>query len=157
LPTAACRVLWLAVAAPIFRDDFKKLTSARLRDARALLKAGQWAGAFYLLGYAVECGLKACIAKAVRKHEFPDKDRAQAGFKHKLTDLVQAAGLQTDLQSTKTTDASFKRYWDWIAGETGWSEQSRYRWDTLEGEARDLYKAVADPKHGVLRWIRKHW
>jgi HEPN domain-containing protein len=28
-----------------------------------LLEAGLYAGAYYLAGYAVECALKACIAK----------------------------------------------------------------------------------------------
>ena len=35
----------------------------RLREARALLGVRCWSGAYYLAGYAIECGLKACIIK----------------------------------------------------------------------------------------------
>ena len=38
---------------------------AYVTDARALLAAGCWAGAYYLAGYALECALKACILKFV--------------------------------------------------------------------------------------------
>jgi len=35
---------------------------AREREAKALLAASEWSGAYYLSGYAVECGLKAVLA-----------------------------------------------------------------------------------------------
>lgn len=45
------------------RTQLQILAEERARDAEALLNAGRWSGAFYLAGYAIECGLKACIAK----------------------------------------------------------------------------------------------
>jgi len=45
------------------RTQLQQLAEERVRDAEALLKAGQWSGAYYLAGFAVEFGLKACIAK----------------------------------------------------------------------------------------------
>jgi len=38
-----------------------------------LLRLGLFDGAYYLAGYAVECALKACIAKGTQRFEFPDK------------------------------------------------------------------------------------
>ena len=43
------------------RADFQKLANERVADARALLAARRWGGAYYLAGYAVECGLKSCV------------------------------------------------------------------------------------------------
>jgi hypothetical protein len=43
------------------RSDFQKLAMDRIADAKALLAAKRWAGAYYLAGYAVECALKACV------------------------------------------------------------------------------------------------
>ena len=43
------------------RADLRRLAQARLDDAAALIAAQQWDGAFYLVGYAVELGLKSCI------------------------------------------------------------------------------------------------
>ena len=44
------------------RWEFRELATLRLAEAKALLDAGLPDGAYYLAGYAVECGLKACIA-----------------------------------------------------------------------------------------------
>jgi len=73
---------------PIYRDDLRRLTDIRLAEARILIDAGKWPGAFYLAGYAVECALKACIARSVRQFEFPDRDKAREAWKHKWNDLV---------------------------------------------------------------------
>jgi hypothetical protein len=43
------------------RTDLQKLARVRLGDAKVLLKAKRWPAAYYLAGYAVECGLKACV------------------------------------------------------------------------------------------------
>jgi hypothetical protein len=56
------------------RKDFQELAAVRLKEARVLLRAGCYEGAYYLAGYAVECALKACISKQTERHEFPDRD-----------------------------------------------------------------------------------
>ena len=50
------------------RGDLQLLANIRLDEAKALLAASLPAGAYYLAGYAVECGLKACIAKLTNQH-----------------------------------------------------------------------------------------
>ena len=45
------------------RADFQAIAETRMREARILLAANEPDGAYYLGGYAVECGLKACIIK----------------------------------------------------------------------------------------------
>ncbi len=45
------------------RSDLQNLATIRLRDAEVLLDNGRYDGAYYLLGYVIECALKACIAK----------------------------------------------------------------------------------------------
>lgn len=60
------------------RKTFQVLANLRIREAQALLRAKEFSGAYYLVGYAVECGLKACIAKGVKKHDFyPGKRRSR--------------------------------------------------------------------------------
>ncbi len=41
------------------REQLEQLAELRLEDAEALIASGRWAAAYYLLGYAVECALKA--------------------------------------------------------------------------------------------------
>ena len=59
----------------MFRKDFQDLARTRLRDARLLLAGGAFDGAYYLGGLAVENALKACIARATQRYEFPDRNR----------------------------------------------------------------------------------
>jgi hypothetical protein len=42
---------------PITRADFQQLSESRLEEAATLLANGHAAGAYYLAGYAVECGV----------------------------------------------------------------------------------------------------
>src|SRR5205807_5441492 len=59
------------------RADFHKLTEIRMREAKVLLDRKCDEGAYYLAGYAVECALKACIAKKTLAHDFPPKAAAK--------------------------------------------------------------------------------
>lgn len=55
------------------RADLQALSRLRIKEARLLLKHRQFEGAYYLTGYAIECALKAAIAKRTAKYDFPDK------------------------------------------------------------------------------------
>lgn len=79
------------------RRELQELAKVRLKEANALLEAGFHDGAYYLAGYAVECALKACIAKATQRHEFPDKRRADASYSHSFRDLLRVAKLEREL------------------------------------------------------------
>ena len=134
------------------RRDLQALSKARLIEAKALLKLGLNDGAYYLAGYAVECALKACIAKGSQRHEFPDKQRANASWSHNLGDLVRVAGLEAQFKRAHQ-DASFADNWQ-IA--QVWSEQSRYE-KHGPGAAKALVAAIGDRHHGVIAWIKQHW
>jgi hypothetical protein len=41
------------------RADFQHLARARVKEAEILINAGEFDGAYYLAGYALECALKA--------------------------------------------------------------------------------------------------
>jgi hypothetical protein len=135
------------------RNDLRRLARIRLKEARVLLRAGCYDGAYYLCGYAAECALKACIAKATRRSEFPDLDKVKDSYSHKLPSLVKVAGLTTLLEAECVRDPTFTINWN-IARD--WSEQARYV-QHAERKARDLYRAITERKHGVMRWIRLHW
>lgn len=62
------------------RLDFQRLAELRLSESTALLAAGFPDGAYYLAGYAMECALKACIAKRTREYDFPEKILAITTF-----------------------------------------------------------------------------
>ena len=136
------------------RSTLQEISRVRRREASALIAAGQFPGAHYLLGYAVECALKACIAKQVRRHDFPDKDLVNKAYTHKLETLLELAGLAQDLERDKRNSKPLELNWAIVKD---WSESSRYQIDITEAEARDMYSATTARRHGILTWIRRRW
>jgi HEPN domain-containing protein len=129
------------------------LAKIRMKEAEALSHSGLHDGAYYLAGYAVECALKACIAKTTVRHEFPDRVRANACHTHDLWELVKEADLEKPLLERRRADALFDEHWTNVRL---WSERSRYRL-TKEAAATNLVRGVADRKHGILSWLKAYW
>jgi HEPN domain-containing protein len=136
------------------RRDLQELARIRLAEAQALLDAGLYDGAYYLSGYAVECALKACIARKTRIHDFPPKPNlVRSMYTHDLVDLVRLAGLSKSLAARIQACAIFHEHWLAVVD---WSEESRYQRRSADQAAR-LLEAITDQQHGVLRWLRSVW
>ena len=135
------------------RVELQQLAEERAREAETLLNAGHWSGTYYLIGYAVECALKACIAKLTNLHDFPDKDRTLKSYSHDVEALVHIAGLKVLRNAEASANRIFDDNWQIVKD---WNEQARYqRW--TEAKARELFTAITDPTNGVLPWIMVHW
>lgn len=135
------------------RKDLQHLARTRLKEATALLAAGFPDGAYYLAGYAVECALKACIAKRTQRYDFPDKKSVDASYTHNLKDLIKVANLDVARLESAKADPLFRNNWDLVQQ---WSEHSRYRTQGPK-PAEALLRAVGDRRHGVIAWIKRHW
>jgi HEPN domain-containing protein len=137
----------------VTRSELQKLAVERLADAKALLAAKRWAAAYYLAGYAVECGLKACIARLTQAEEFPNKAFADKCWTHDVKRLVYLAGLEPTLEDLVAADSEFANNWDTVRS---LDESSRYL-RIAKIDAEDLFDAITDRTHGVMPWIRLHW
>jgi HEPN domain len=135
------------------RRDLQELSKVRLKEARALLDLGFYDGAYYLAGYAVECALKACIAKDTRRHQFPEKEKVNKSYSHVLLQLIKVAGLEDVHHARVNGDPDFETNWDVVQS---WSEESRYQRHSHES-AQALLLAISDSRHGVMTWIKLHW
>ncbi len=135
------------------RLDLQTIAETRLQESRVLLAAGFADGAYYLAGYAVECALKACIAKRNREHDFPEKKLVNDSHTHDLGKLLQLAELKLDLDAALQADPPMQAKLDTVQD---WSETSRYERKTLQ-ETTDLVEAVEDGTGGLLPWIRLRW
>jgi HEPN domain-containing protein len=142
-------------APAVKRSDFQDLARLRLKEARVLLKNGQYAGAYYLSGYVVECALKACIARRTERYEFPPKrnvvDRC---YTHVLPQLLETAGLTAARNTEAAVSASFEASWNIVRD---WTEEARYNAMVSKAEAEQMLAAVAATRGGVLRWLRRYW
>lgn len=136
------------------RADLQQLARLRIEEAKVLLDNACFAGAYYLAGYAVECALKACIAKLTTRYDFPNKELATKSYTHDLTNLAKLAGLELALNKEIQSNKGFERNW---AAVKDWSEDARYRTNILGPNARDLYSAIVSRKDGVLTWLKKRW
>ena len=96
------------------RTDLHLLADARVTDAEALLHSNRWAAAYYLLGYAVECGIKACVARQFRQDEVPDKTVVNDFYTHRLDKLLGISGVKAALESKTSTDAAFQVNWNTV-------------------------------------------
>lgn len=116
-----------------------------------LLDAGKFAGAYYLAGYAIECALKACIAKRTREFDFPEKQTVNRSHTHDLDQLMDVAALEEELAVAMTKDVQFRSYWKVVRR---WSESSRYKIEIDEASAQLMLEAVGSEPSGVLTWLR---
>lgn len=136
------------------RTDLQQLADLRVSDAEALLAASRFAAAYYLIGYAVECALKACVAKQIREFDFPDRKLVTESHSHDLTKLLQLSGVGHLHAAEAKRSSAFQTNWLVVKD---WSEKVRYDLSTAEKVARDMYAAVTDLSDGVLPWLKKHW
>ncbi|HKP51275.1 MAG TPA: HEPN domain-containing protein [Chloroflexia bacterium] len=136
------------------RTDLRQLAELRIQEAELLLNNSFFAGAYYMAGYAIECALKACIAKQTKRYDFPDKKLVKDVFTHNLQTLIKLAELEDPLIAKAKVSTDFADYWKVVKD---WSEESRYRTLVAEQTARDLYRAITDRRNGVLSWLKKYW
>lgn len=138
------------------RADWQQIAEERLLAARALLEAHVWPSAYYLAGYAVECGSKSCVLdRLVLKPEiiFLEKRFSERCWTHEIEELVKLAGLETARGADVAANA--ERGTNWLIARS-WNERSRYQMKT-QMEAEALYNAIADNVNGVMQWIRMYW
>lgn len=133
--------------------ELEQLAEIRAKEAEVLLSAKCYQGAYYLVGYALECALKACIAKQVKEFDFPNKKLTNDSYTHDLGKLLVTAGLKQELEEQEKQDEDFSINW---AVAKDWSEESRYKHAISENEAQNLYNAVTDQNSGVLLWLKKY-
>ncbi len=136
------------------KSELEQLAEIRLSEARFLLEVNAYPGAYYLAGYAVECALKACIAKQVKENDFPNKALANASYTHNLTKLLGTAGLEKKFKEQEKKDENLELNWAVV---NLWEETSRYEVSIEKIKAKDLINAIGNKKSGILTWLKKYW
>jgi hypothetical protein len=136
------------------RADLQALADLRVKEATILLDANCFEGAYYLLGYAIECALKACIAKQIKQHDFPDLQLIKDSYIHDLGKLLNISGVRPAFESRSKLETPFAVNWNTVKD---WNESARYSTQIPEIRVRDFYSAVTDPTSGILPWLKTLW
>lgn len=89
----------------------------RLKEAEALIKAKHYDGAYYLLGYAIEIGLKKRICRTLRWLDgYPSTEKEFSNFKtfktHDLDVLLQLSGVKDRIKRDYFLEWSIVNVWD---------------------------------------------
>ncbi len=135
------------------RNNLQRLTGIRIREAKTLFKAGEYSGAYYLAGYAVECALKACFARGVKRFDFPEKNTTNTVYTHDLKVLVKLVNLEKERSAATQINKRFEAGWNVVFK---WTEQSRYSTFTRD-DADAILDAITRTRDGVLPWIKQRW
>ena len=134
------------------RKHFQLVAQLRADEATMLAKNGKRMGAFYLGGLAIECALKACIAKRTKRYDFPrDRRYAERVYSHDLSELLKLAGLNDQLDQDLKNNQTLATNWGVVKS---WKVDSRYEAAGLKGSDMDVAVNSTD---GVLQWIKLHW
>ena len=136
------------------RGEFKQLARLRLGDAETLYVEKRYAGAYYICGLAVECGIKAIIAGRFKRHDIPEKELVQSIYSHSFTALIEIARLKPQLDAEMKDNEAFFASWNVVKD---WSINCRYNCAIRKIKARDMLSAVNDPTNGVIPWLRRRW
>lgn len=127
------------------------LALGKIEDAKVLVDGGRFSSA--LVGYAVEIGLKACIAKQIASETIPDKRFIVDVHTHDLVKLVNLAGLRAALNEQVDVNPEFRVNWGLVAE---WTPERRY--ETIDRySAQLMLAAITDAQNGVMPWVMRHW
>jgi hypothetical protein len=134
------------------RSTLQRLADAKVEDARLLFQHRRYSNSYYLYGYGIELGLKACVSRQIAAETIPDRAVLTRFLTHKLSELVGLAGLNQRLEDRRK-DRNFDVRWAVVAE---WSEESRY--DMIDSAlATAMHDAVEHSDHGVMKWLRQYW
>jgi HEPN domain-containing protein len=134
------------------RTELRAGARAKLDDAILLFENKRYSNAYYLSGYAVELGLKACVAAQMTAETIPGKEVIKGILEHQASKLVGLAGLKAELKEQQDNDPDFAANWA-VASE--WMPDSRYEVTEDPISSQALISAIADPKSGVFNGSKR--
>ena len=128
--------------------EFQELAELRLLEAKTLFANQHWDGAYYLLGYVVECAIKAVIAKLVVQTEsMLTKSQSDTYYSHNIENLIRLANLNGEISVAP------QRATAWLVT-IKWNEQYRYRTSRTQLETESMLNAI---EQEILPWLKTHW
>jgi hypothetical protein len=118
------------------RLQWQQFAERWLVDAKGLLDDHRWSAAYYVAGYAVECGLKACVLLRLATTPeviFEDRKFSENCWTHSLLQLVKHADLESVRVADIAANPSLNQNWATVKD---WTEQARYRTTTHQKAKR---------------------
>lgn len=146
------------------RKELIKVTKARLKSANTLIAASDWHGAAYMLGYVLECALKATVCKTLHLVSYPENTRNikidTYFMTHRFEELLLVSGLE-DIFSARGPAPAWQNWSNFVIEYTGDWTSMRYDINRIwtEAKIRKLLSNLVEPKYGIISIIKdkKRW
>ena len=108
-----------------------------------------------MLGYVVECSLKATICKKLKLVDYPDTGRHTSVFAvHELDRLLILSGYSNEIEFTRNPNL----FNNWSILTKDWKPEIRYNIGTYAPAIINAkIAALEDPVDGFFTWIKKRW
>jgi hypothetical protein len=135
----------------ISRAMLERLAQERREDFKALCESKKFAAAIYLVGYSVECLLKAHVCKTLDLPELPVTYRA-----HDLLALLLHSGLKSRLEQETAVFESLNKFYDvWNPEQDDrnlrYADPAKYN----DHDAKDVDDWLHHEEKGVITWLSK--
>ena len=132
-------------------NQLRELTLQRRGDADVLFRNKRWRGSVYLVGYSVECALKAAICRGLREKNLRDELAV-----HDLYILVGSKALKGVprialwqlMQIEPGVMASFERM------AATWSSEMRYETTKMD---REMARQALEDATTVTDWLNRQY
>jgi succinate dehydrogenase flavin-adding protein (antitoxin of CptAB toxin-antitoxin module) len=147
------------------QSDLRNIAKKRLSTVSILMDSQDWEMAAYMMGYTLECALKASACKTLNLPDYPplNKNKEDAYFKtHQFEQLLIVSGLSHIFNPRGNVLAY--RNWslftidysgDWIAMRYNESQMKKFN----EVKVRELYNYLYDDKVSIIKTIsgKRKW
>lgn len=142
-------------------QELRKVSSARLKTVETLIGVNDWDMAGYLMGYVLECALKAAICRNLKLKEYPDNikhDKMRNFFiTHDFETLLIVSGM-FDIFKLKKRPKRVLDNWSHftIYYQSNWTD-TRYKpgcWK--DTDVKLLYTNLTETPYGILNQIKGH-
>lgn len=139
--------------------ELKKISQKRLEAAHVLVEAKDFDTSMYLMGYSVECALKAAVCDTLNLDDYPDKSGFGPLIKtfmtHDLESLLILSGLSKEFSINTAPKRLFE---NWSLVSKTWDPAIRYLpvGSKTEQETQRMLNALIEDPNGVLQFIWKH-
>jgi HEPN domain-containing protein len=137
------------------RSTLKSVAIKKLKASKILFNAQDYDTAGYLLGYVVECSIKALICRKLNLTDYPDTGKHHDVFaSHDFDRLLLLSGYSKEIDLNINSDL----FNNWSTLTRDWKTQTRYNEGVYnQNNIQEKFIALEEPVNGFLSWVKKRW
>lgn len=143
--------------------DLKDLAYQHLKTAECLMRAEDWSGAAYMLGYVLEFALKSAVCRTLNLLAYPSgethSERVIGFFKVHNFDQLQIISGTTDLFDSRGSKDAQRNWGDFTAYYLGEWPSMRYNKEGLKQfnkkVVNKIHNGLTSKRDGILMVLEK--